>query len=65
MKIKMPTSNIVKEYNKKFENDERYYVADQAIIKLLDKFRGNKDIINNHRNNKEYSSFLTSSKLNT
>lgn len=46
MKIKTPTSNLVKEYNKKFESDERYYRADQAIIKLFDKFRENKDIIN-------------------
>lgn len=37
---------MVKEYNKKFENDEGFYWADQAIIKLVETFRENNDIIN-------------------
>src|SRR3989344_5122782 len=44
MKLETPTSYLMREYNRKFENDERYYLADQAIIKLFEKFKENKDI---------------------
>jgi len=43
-KLKPATPDLVKEYNEKFEKDERYYLADQAIIKLFEKFSKNKDI---------------------
>ncbi len=44
MKIKSVTKKLVEEYNKKFEEDERYFLADQTIIKLFDKFGENKEI---------------------
>jgi len=44
MKLKTPTSKLIREYNNKFKNDERYYLADQAIIKLFKKFKENKDL---------------------
>ncbi len=46
MKIETPTPDMVKEYNKKFESDKTCYLADQAIIKLVEKFKENKDITN-------------------
>lgn len=44
MNLKHPNSFLVKKYNEKFEKDDRYYLADQAIIKLFKKFKDNKDI---------------------
>lgn len=44
MILEIPTSSLVIRYNQKFENDERYYLADQAIIKLFSKFSENTDI---------------------
>jgi hypothetical protein len=44
MVLKLPTPALVNEYNEKFESDKRYYVADQAIIKLFKHFNENKDI---------------------
>ena len=43
-KLKIPSPKIISEYNRKFENNKRYYLADQAIIKLFDKFRENNDL---------------------
>ena len=44
MKLKIPTPDLVKKYNKQFEDIERYQIADQAIIKLFEKFNKNKEI---------------------
>ena len=44
MSLETPTPNQVNKYNQKFENDERYFLADQAIIKLFKNFSENKDI---------------------
>jgi len=44
MKLQTPTPSLIKKYNKRFEDDERYFLADQAIIKLFSKFSENKDI---------------------
>lgn len=42
--LKLPTNELVEEYNEKFETDERYYFGDQAIIKLFAKFPHNNKI---------------------
>ena len=39
-----PTTDLIKRYIKKFNNDERYYLADQAIIKLFEAFPDNKKL---------------------
>ena len=44
MNLDTPTPSLVNKYNQKFENDERYFLADQAIIKLFSKFSENKDL---------------------
>ena len=42
--LKIPTPALIREYNKKFEKDERYFLADQAIIELFEKFPNNTDV---------------------
>lgn len=42
--IKKPTNELVDEYIYKFNNDERYYLADLAIINLFAKFPENKKL---------------------
>ena len=42
--LKRPTTNIIREYLDKFKEDKRYYLADQAIIKLLSVFPKNEKI---------------------
>ena len=39
--MKTPTSALIDTYIKKFNNDDRYYPADQAITKLFDAFPKN------------------------
>ena len=41
-KLRIPSNDLVREYIEKFNNDKRYYLADQAIIKLFQKFPENK-----------------------
>ncbi|MHB8831217.1 MAG: hypothetical protein ACYC44_03840 [Patescibacteria group bacterium] len=42
--LKTPTNELVNEYIDKFNNDERDYLADQAIINLFEKFPENKKL---------------------
>jgi len=42
--LQTPTNNLLDEYIDKFNNDERYYLADQAIINLFTKFPENKKL---------------------
>jgi len=42
--LNTPTNELVDEYIDKFNNDERYFLADNAIIKLFEKFPENKKI---------------------
>lgn len=42
--LQTPTNELVDEYIGKFNNDERYYLADQAIINLFQKFPENKNL---------------------
>ncbi|MEN8248904.1 MAG: hypothetical protein ABFS32_08225 [Bacteroidota bacterium] len=42
--LETPTNTLVAEYIEKFNNDERYYPADQAIIKLFRAFPKNKNL---------------------
>jgi hypothetical protein len=42
--LKIPTNELVDYYIKEFNNDERYYKADQAIINLFQKFPENKKL---------------------
>lgn len=39
-----PNNKLIEEYIDKFNKDERYYLADQAIIKLFQKFPENKHL---------------------
>lgn len=39
-----PSTELISRYIKKFNNDERYYPADQAIIKLFNAFPENKNL---------------------
>lgn len=39
--LQTPTNSLVAEYIEKFNNDERYYLADQAIVSLFEKFPEN------------------------
>lgn len=41
-RLQTPTNDLLDEYIAKFNNDERYYPADQAIIKLFEAFPENK-----------------------
>jgi hypothetical protein len=40
--LQIPTNNLLDEYIDKFKRDERYYIADQAIINLFEAFPENK-----------------------
>jgi len=42
--IKTPTNELIDEYIERFNKDERYYLADQAIINLFSKFPENKKL---------------------
>jgi hypothetical protein len=42
--LQTPTNELVDEYVDKFNNDERYYLADQAIINLFQKFPENRKL---------------------
>ena len=42
--LQTPTNDLLDEYIAKFNNDERYYLADQAIIKLFEAFPENKQL---------------------
>jgi len=42
--LQTPTNDLLDKYIEKFNNDERYYPADQAIINLFDAFPENKRI---------------------
>lgn len=42
--LQTPTNELVDEYIDKFNNDERYYLADKAIINLFQKFPENKNL---------------------
>ena len=42
--LQTPTNDLLDKYIDKFNNDERYYPADQAIINLFDAFPENKRI---------------------
>jgi len=42
--LKLPTNDLIDEYVNKFYADERYYLADNAIIKLFEKFPENKNL---------------------
>lgn len=42
--LQTPTNKLIDEYIDKFNKDERYYLADQAIIKLFQKFPENKNL---------------------
>jgi len=42
--LEKPTQRLIKEYNLKFKENKRYFIADQAIIKLFEKFDKNIDI---------------------
>jgi hypothetical protein len=42
--LKIPTNDLINEYIVKFNNDERYYLADQAIIKLFSAFPKNENL---------------------
>ena len=44
MILKQANNNLINQYIQKFRNDRRYYIADQAIIKLFNKFPENKNI---------------------
>lgn len=39
-----PTDKLISKYIDEFENDERYYKADKAIVNLFEAFPANKDI---------------------
>ena len=39
-----PTDKLINKYIQEFENDERYYKADKAIIRLFESFPENKNI---------------------
>ncbi len=41
MQLHTPTNNLIESYIKKFNNDERYYPADQAITNLFNAFPNN------------------------
>lgn len=46
-KLITPSNKVIEEYLHKFDNDkdyQRYYLADNAIIKLFDKFPDNKNL---------------------
>jgi hypothetical protein len=38
----VPSNNLVEKYLRLFKKDDRYYLADQAIVKLFEKFPENK-----------------------
>lgn len=42
--LETPTNELVDLYIDKFNNDERYLLADQAIINLFEKFPENKKL---------------------
>lgn len=42
--LQKPTNELVDEYIDKFNNDDRYYLADKAIINLFTKFPENKNL---------------------
>jgi hypothetical protein len=42
--LQTPTNELVDEYIDKFNKDERYYLADKAIINLFQKFPENKNL---------------------
>jgi hypothetical protein len=42
--LQTPANKLVDEYIDKFNNEERYYLADQAIISLFTKFPENKNL---------------------
>ncbi len=42
--LKTPTNKLVETYNNKFNKSERYFIADQAIINLFEKFPENKKL---------------------
>ena len=42
--LQTPTNELVEEYIDKFNKDERYYLADKAIINLFQKFPENKNL---------------------
>lgn len=44
MKLEKPTNLLVAKYIEKFNNDDRYYPADQAIIKLFNALPENKTL---------------------
>lgn len=44
MKLDTPTNILVAEHIRKFNNDKRYYPADEAIIKLFNAFPENKEL---------------------
>ena len=44
IELQIPTNELVKKYINKFNQDERYYPADQAIIKLFEAFPENKNL---------------------
>jgi len=44
MKLSTPSNTLIAKYIEKFNNDERYYPADQAIIKLFEAFPENKNL---------------------
>lgn len=41
MELKIPSEELVEEYYENFKNSERYYLADKAIEKLIEKFPKN------------------------
>ena len=42
--LETPTNDLLEKYINQFNNDERYYRADQAIIKLFKAFPYNKKL---------------------
>jgi hypothetical protein len=44
LELARPTPDLLRSYVEKFEKDERYYVGDQAIIKLFKLLPSNKDL---------------------
>jgi len=42
--MQKPTNELVEEYIDKFNKDERYFPADQAIINLFESFPENKKL---------------------
>ncbi|WP_051935868.1 hypothetical protein [Salegentibacter sp. Hel_I_6] len=44
IELQTPTNDLVDKYIDQFNNDERYYPADQAIINLFDAFPDNKKL---------------------